>query len=116
MHRCLVKKVRTAKRKRLCRTFLHSLLLPYKLEFIDIRRYNIIHFSPIYKKMLELADVSSLPESDDKREKNIETDGLRKGKDKWDIRSFKASCAFIQAEIFSVFQHRKLLRHSEKAS
>ena len=35
-------------------------------------------FAPIYKKMLELADVSSLPGSDDKRGKNIETDGLRK--------------------------------------
>ena len=38
---------------------------------------NIVLFVPIYKKMLELADVSLLPESDDKRGKDIETDSLR---------------------------------------
>ena len=38
---------------------------------------DIVLFVPIYKKMLELADVSLLPESDDKRGKDIETDSLR---------------------------------------
>lgn len=42
----------------------------------EATEFNIELFAPIYKKMLELADVSSLPESDDKRGKDIETDGL----------------------------------------
>lgn len=37
---------------------------------------NIVLFAPIYKKMLELADISKLPESDDKRIKEIDTISL----------------------------------------
>lgn len=37
---------------------------------------NIVLFAPIYKKMLELADISKLPESDDKRGKEIDTVSL----------------------------------------
>lgn len=43
----------------------------------EAAEFDIELFAPIYKKMLEFADVSSLPESDDKRGKDIETDGLR---------------------------------------